>query len=74
METQVMEKEHDMQPLNELIRALSEPEVSLRDTFARSTRICKICGESARRFRDSISEFEYRVSAICQQCQDRYFG
>jgi phosphoribosyl-dephospho-CoA transferase len=74
METQGMEKEHDMQPLNELIRALSEPEVSLRDTFARSARICKICGKSARRFRDSISEFEYRVSAICQQCQDRYFG
>jgi hypothetical protein len=74
METQGMDKEHDMQLLNELIRALSEPEVSLRDTFARSTHICKICGKPARRFRDGISEFEYRVSAICQQCQDRYFG
>lgn len=74
METQGMEKEHDMPSLNALIRALSEPEVSQRDSFARSTHTCKICGKSARRFRDSISAFEYKVSAICQKCQDKYFG
>ena len=54
-----MDKEYDMESLNELIRALSEPEVSVRDTYARSTHTCKICRKSARRFRDSISEFEY---------------
>ena len=69
-----MEKEYDMQSLNELIRALSEPDVSMRDSYARSTNTCKICGKSARRFRDSISEFEYKVSAICQRCQDKFFS
>ena len=74
LETQGMKKEKDMQSLNELIRALSEPEVSMRDSYARSTNTCKICGKSARRFRDSISEFEYKVSAICQRCQDKFFS
>ena len=74
METQGMKKEYDMQSLNELIKALSEPEVSMRDAMARSTNTCKLCGKSARRFRDRISEFEYKVSAICQRCQDKFFG
>ena len=74
LETQGMKKEKDMQSLNELIRALSEPEVNMRDSYARSTNTCKICGKSARRFRDSISEFEYKVSAICQRCQDKFFS
>lgn len=72
-ETPGMKKENDMQSLNELIRALSEPEVSVRDAFARSTHTCKLCGESALGFRDRLAEFEYNVSAICQKCQDRYF-
>ena len=69
-----MDKEYDMESLSELIRALSEPEVSVRDTYARSTHTCKICRKSARRFRDPISEFEYKVSAICQRCQDKFFS
>ena len=69
-----MDKEYDMQSLNDLIRALSEPEVSIRDTYARSTHTCKLCRRSARRFRDRVSEFEYKVSAICQRCQDKYFS
>ena len=68
-----MKTEVDMEALNELIEVLSKPEVSNRDSFARSTHTCKLCGNSARWFRDAVSEFEYRVSAICQRCQDRFF-
>jgi len=69
-----MGPEDGMTTLNALIKALSEPEVSLRDASARATHTCKLCGGPARRFRNTLSEFEYRVSAICQNCQDRYFN
>ena len=62
-----------METLDELIKVLSEPEVSLRNHRARATKTCKICGGRARWFRDAASEFEYKISAICQDCQDRYF-
>ena len=62
-----------MHKLNELISVLSEPAVHLRDTSARATHTCKICSGPARWFRNALSEFEYRVSAICQDCQDKYF-
>ena len=38
-----------------------------------ATNTCKICKERAIGFRDSMSEFEYSVSGICQTCQDKYF-
>ena len=37
-----------------------------------ATKTCKICKEKAIGFRDSVSEFEYSVSGICQTCQDKY--
>ena len=36
-------------------------------------RTCVICGESATHFNDAISEREYRISGMCQKCQDDYF-
>jgi hypothetical protein len=68
-----IKQEGGMETLDELIEALSTPEVSVRNGRARATCTCKLCGEPARRFRDAVSEFEYRISAICQRCQDRYF-
>ena len=62
-----------METLDELINILSDPEVSIRNCLARASGMCKLCGEDACNFRDAASEFEYRVSAICQNCQDKYF-
>jgi hypothetical protein len=61
-----------MERLEELIRILSEPEMSARHSKAKTTRTCKICGCQALNFRDAVSAFEYSVSAICQDCQDKY--
>jgi len=37
-----------------------------------ASRSCKICQQNIIAFRDSMSEFEYSVSGICQTCQDKY--
>lgn len=36
--------------------------------------VCVCCGQPARGFRDALSEQEYRISGLCQQCQDKTFG
>ena len=64
--------EKNMEKLEELIRILSAPAMRARHSKAMSTRTCKICDGPALCFRDAVSSFEYRVSAICQDCQDKY--
>lgn len=32
------------------------------------------CGQPVLHFRDAISEREYKISALCQKCQDKLFG
>jgi len=32
------------------------------------------CGGPANEFRDAFSEKEYRMSGLCQKCQDEFFG
>jgi len=34
---------------------------------------CTICGQEATRFRDKLSIKEYRISGMCQSCQDKVF-
>jgi hypothetical protein len=35
---------------------------------------CPLCGQSAVSFRDELSVAEYKVSGLCQSCQDSVFG
>ena len=35
---------------------------------------CVKCGESAVDFKDEVSQKEYRISGLCQSCQDGIFG
>lgn len=32
------------------------------------------CGGPATEFRDELSKKEYRISGLCQKCQDSFFG
>ena len=34
---------------------------------------CVVCGKLAKEFRDPESEAEFRISRLCQECQDRIF-
>jgi hypothetical protein len=36
--------------------------------------ICSFCKEPAGCFRNAISAKEYRISGLCQSCQDEVFG
>ncbi len=35
---------------------------------------CMVCGKDATQFKDTLSEKEYRISGMCQECQDKTFG
>lgn len=36
--------------------------------------ICAICSNAASEFKDDLSRREYRISGLCQACQDSVFG
>ncbi len=35
---------------------------------------CTMCSGDANKFTDALSEKEYRISGMCQRCQDKVFG
>lgn len=41
---------------------------------AQEKKICIDCKKPAIYFRDYESEYEYQLSAFCQDCQDNFFG
>ena len=43
-----------------------------RDTALFNNK-CSWCEENAGDFRDEVSKIEYRVSGLCQTCQDKTF-
>lgn len=36
--------------------------------------ICVICSQEATEFNDALSRKEYKISGMCQECQDDFFG
>lgn len=36
--------------------------------------VCVFCGKEATGFKDALSEREYTISGLCQECQDETFG
>jgi len=36
--------------------------------------VCVTCGGEVGEFRDELSQKEYRISGMCQKCQDSIFG
>lgn len=43
-------------------------------SLANAGNQCVCCGKSATEFRDEISKREYRISSLCQKCQDEVFA
>ena len=62
-----------MNRVKELINVLGDDNVKGRAAIAKANRSCKICGKPAVFFHTSKAELEYRISLICQSCQDYYF-
>ena len=36
-------------------------------------KICPICGEYVGKFEDELSKKEYKISGMCQECQNEVF-
>ena len=43
-------------------------------SLAKAGNQCVCCGKLATEFRDEISKSEYRISSLCQHCQDEVFA
>ena len=62
---------------NELVKKLSSPTIRKRFPSAvedAKDDICPSCKQKITEFRDSQSIAEYKISGLCQKCQDRLFG
>lgn len=63
-----------MEKIQEFISILSDKKIQQRTANAKTNRLCKICGQPVRDFLNAKSEFEYQISAICEECQNYYIG
>lgn len=52
---------------------LSQDVFGRKRTDSIKSGICVVCGTPAHTFRDALSEKEYRISGMCQSCQDNVF-
>ena len=41
---------------------------------SQTAAICNLCNGPATTFTDDLSRREYRISAMCQKCQDGFFS
>ena len=42
-------------------------------SVAFATKCCVLCGRDASVFKNEISKKEYKMSGMCQKCQDNFF-
>jgi hypothetical protein len=43
-------------------------------TLAISGHCCVKCGKDATKFKDEVSKREFKISGLCQHCQDDVWG
>lgn len=43
-------------------------------TLAKAGSSCVSCGKPAIKFKDKLSEREFYISSLCQECQNKIFG
>lgn len=57
-----------------MLNQLSEATFGRSRTEALMRDVCVSCGGKATVFLNKLCEDEYRISALCQLCQDESFG
>ena len=57
----------------DLVELFSRTDYKIKYSLAKANGTCINCGNPAREFRDVSGTFEYRISALCQTCQDELF-
>ena len=56
-----------------ILEAFSEMFLAKPRSKAFPTKTCVMCGGSADVFTNKLSEKEYSISGMCQNCQDNFF-
>lgn len=56
--------------MNQLIKELTGVDVNK----SIETKICPICQEPVGEFKDKLSQKEFEISGLCQNCQDGVFS
>ena len=51
----------------------NEMEKSEKVKDAIKTNLCVFCGKQATEFRNELSQEEFQISGLCQECQDKVF-
>jgi len=63
-----------MKDMQDFLDLLKNPDYRSRYLIAKRTGACLACGSKVLSLRDASARLEYEVSALCQECQDRYLG
>jgi len=63
-----------MAGIEELQKILTGQDYRYRYHAAKAMGTCILCGQRALLFRSASSQLEYRVSELCQECQDNHFN
>lgn len=58
--------------INKIINSMLPEGVTREGSILKN--ICAWCGKPAPEFRDALSAREFRISGLCQTCQDEAFG
>jgi hypothetical protein len=61
-----------MMRIDELFKLVSSPTYKESYARAKAANTCLRCGCPAKGFTGFSSELEYRISALCQRCQDEF--
>ena len=61
--------------MQKFVDAMAQDMFGISHTDAQNQGVCVTCGTSVvGEFRDALSAKEYRISGMCQECQDNFFG
>lgn len=60
--------------MEEFLDKLSMATMNRSRSLSLAGNNCVSCGGRADTFRDEISRREYKISSLCQKCQDKVFG
>lgn len=58
----------------ELLEVLSDPTYKASYAKAKATGTCIKCKKRAKSYQNPSAKLEYKVSGLCQDCQDYFFN
>ena len=63
-----------MSRIDELFKIIASPTYKEAYAQSKTANTCVRCGRPAKGFTSFSSELEYRISALCQGCQEECFS